>query len=94
MESKEQQIRTALEELADGATCDYNFVEGVVAIVKVRESRHEWLDLDTFRALFDQGLISKQGRVDHCHLVFHPTFRKPIDIYHITEKGRKYLKGN
>ncbi|HLC61257.1 MAG TPA: hypothetical protein VJJ52_07570 [Candidatus Nanoarchaeia archaeon] len=92
MTPNEQQFRHVLEILAGGVTCDYAPVQGgVLIILDSPKQESESVDISTFLALRDQGLISKQRTSHNWHPIFRLSFQNPVDFYEITNSGREYI---
>ncbi|MBS3089715.1 hypothetical protein J4461_02420 [Candidatus Pacearchaeota archaeon] len=94
METEETKMKHVLENLAKGATCDYQPVRGgVIMILSVSEQKSEGVDISTFLKLRDRGYIDmKPEETKHnYHPIFRPSFQNPIDIYRITDQGKAYL---
>ena len=91
MKADEQQLKHVLKMLAGGATCDYQPVKGGVLVLDSARNTHEGVAVETFLALREQGLISKQRTSHNWHPIFKPSFQNPIDLYEITDTGKEYL---
>ena len=95
MEVDENKLRKGLEPIAEGGSWDYAPVAGgIIGLNSKQERIEEGIDIQTFLALREKGFIdmSEKDTKYNWHPVFRPSFRNPVNIYKITDKGKKYLR--
>ena len=95
MATDEKILMKGLASIADGGSLDYAPVSGgIIGLDSHGERIQEGADIVTFLALREKGFIdmSDNDTNYHWHPIFSPSFRSPVNIYKITEKGKEYLK--
>ena len=97
MKVDEQILRKGLELVAKGGSWDWDAARGGLVIMDDKGKAvtdKELVNIETFLALRDGGYISssESDMRYHAHPVFHPSFRFPVRVHKITEKGERYLE--